>query len=91
MLQKDLQIKKLETEETQLKLEGKLIERDLLQLDLRRKALNDESVRKQRDINHLDKEMTSLQTTLKNMKKLGQIWCFLILWSFWTRGLQLFL
>ena len=77
MLQKDLQIKKLETEETQLKLEGKLVERDLFELDLRKKALNDEILTKQQEIHQLDKEMTSLQTTLKNMKKLGEIRHFL--------------
>ena len=77
MLQKDLQIKKLETEETQLKLEGKLVERDLFQLDLKKKALNDEILRKQHEIHQLDKEMTSLQTTLKNMKELSEIRHFL--------------
>ena len=62
----------METEEAQLRLDGKLIEKELIELEARMIEVDDEILGKQREIQHLDQEMTSLQTMLKNMKKSGR-------------------
>ena len=74
-----MEIKKLETEEAQLRLDGKLIEKELIELEARMIEVDDEILGKQREIQHLDQEMTSLQTMLKNMKKSGKMRGLLIL------------
>ena len=69
----------METEEAQLRLDGKLIEKELIELEARMIEVDDEILGKQREIQHLDQEMTSLQAMLKNMKKSGKMRGLLIL------------
>ena len=69
----------METEQAQLKLDAKVTEKELIELEARITAVNDEIHEKERDIQELDKEITSLQTMLENMKKAGQKYCT---WAF---------
>ena len=72
-LQKDLQIKKLEIEETELKLTGKYTEKKLIELDARIAEINETILGNQSEIQRLDEGMTSLQTMLKKMKNPGKM------------------
>ena len=72
-LQNDLQIKKLEIEEAELKLTGKCTEKKLIELDARIAQINENILGKQSEIQRLDEGMTSLQTMLKKMKNSGKM------------------
>ena len=72
ILQRDVKIKHLETEQAQLKLDVKVTEKELLELEAKITAVNTEIHEKEREIKELDEETASLQTMLENMKKKGQ-------------------